>query len=96
MEQAVRIIEQSLSDQLGDKDLFVLLNLLRPDLVFDLDSFRHMAAPNPFINEAAKIIRSNREEWKSLALTQLKKAADTPWGNYNRQYPCASLRKASL
>lgn len=66
--------------QLGDKDLFVLLNLLRPDLVFDLDSFRHMAAPNPFINEAAKIIRSNREEWKSLALTQLKKAADTPWG----------------
>lgn len=66
--------------QLGDKDLFVLLNLLRHDLVFDLDSFRHMAAPNPFINEAAKIIRSNREEWKSLALTQLKKAADTPWG----------------
>ena len=66
--------------QLGDKDLFVLLNLLRPDLVFDLDSFRHMAAPNPFINEAAKIIRSNREEWKSLALMQLKKAADTPWG----------------
>ena len=66
--------------QLGDKDLFVLLNLLRPDLVFDLDSFRHMASPNPFINEAAKIIRSNREEWKSLALTQLKKAADTPWG----------------
>lgn len=66
--------------QLGDKDLFVLLNLLRPDLVFDLDSFRHMAAPNPFINEAAKIIRSNRKEWKSLALMQLKKAADTPWG----------------
>lgn len=34
--------------QLGDKDLFVLLNLLRPDLVFDLDSFRHMASPNPY------------------------------------------------
>lgn len=66
--------------QLGDKDLFVLLNLLRPDLVFDFDSFRHMAAPNPFINEAVKIIRGNREDWQALALKQLKNAADTPWG----------------
>lgn len=66
--------------QLGDKDLFVLLNLLRPDLVFDLDSFRHMAAPNPFINEASKIIRSNQEDWQGAALKALKKAGDTPWG----------------
>ncbi len=66
--------------QLADKDLFVLLNLLRPDLVFDLDSFRHMAEPNPFINEAAKIIRSNQENWQETALQQLKLAGDTPWG----------------
>ena len=66
--------------QLADKDLFVLLNLLRPDLVFDLDSFRHMAEPNPFINEAAKIIRSNQENWQEVALEQLKLAGDTPWG----------------
>ena len=66
--------------QLGDKDLFVLLNLLRPDLVFDLDSFRHMAAPNPFINEASKIIRSNQKDWQVKALDSLKKAGDTPWG----------------
>ena len=66
--------------QLGDKDLFVLLNLLRPDLVFDLDSFRHMAAPNPFINEASKIIRSNQKDWQVKALESLKKAGDTPWG----------------
>lgn len=66
--------------QLGDKDLFVLLNLLRPDLVFDFDSFKHMSAPNPFINEAVKIIRSNKEDWKALAHEQLQKAADTPWG----------------
>lgn len=66
--------------QLADKDLFVLLNLLRPDLVFDLDSFRHMAEPNPFINEAAKIIRSNQENWQEAALEQLKFAGDTPWG----------------
>ena len=66
--------------QLADKDLFVLLNLLRPDLVFDIDSFRHMAKPNPFINEAAKIIRSNQENWQEAALEQLKLAGDTPWG----------------
>ena len=66
--------------QLGDKDLFVLLNLLRPDLVFDLESFRHMAEPNPFINEAAKIIRSNLDDWQTLALEQLKKSSDSPWG----------------
>lgn len=66
--------------QLGDKDLFVLLNLLRPDLVFDLDTFRHMAAPNPFINEAAKIIRSNYGDWQAKALDLLKKAGDTSWG----------------
>ncbi len=66
--------------QLADKDLFVLLNLLRPDLVFDIDSFRHMAAPNPYINEAVKIIRSNQDNWQELALNQLKSAGDTPWG----------------
>ena len=66
--------------QLADKDLFVLLNLLRPDLVFDIDSFRHMAAPNPYINEAVKIIRSNQDNWQGLALNQLKLAGDTPWG----------------
>lgn len=66
--------------QLADKDLYVLLNLLRPDLVIDLNSFRHMAEPNPFINEAAKIIRSNQENWQEVALEQLKLAGDTSWG----------------
>ena len=38
--------------QLGNHDLFVLLNTLRPDLVLDQESFEHMAEPNPFINQA--------------------------------------------
>lgn len=42
--------------QLGDRDLYVLLNLIHSDLVFDYDSFKHMSEPNPFINEAAKLI----------------------------------------
>ena len=66
--------------QLGDKDLFVLLNLLRPDLVFDYDSFAHMSEPNPYINAAAKLIRSNLDNWEEEALDNLIKAGDTNWG----------------
>lgn len=66
--------------QLGDKDLYVLLNLIRPDLVFDYDSFKHMSEPNPFINEAVKLIRGNKENWKEEALDNLVKAGNTNWG----------------
>ena len=66
--------------QLGDKDLFVLLNLLRPDLVFDYESFKHMAEPNPYINEAVKHIRSNHDDWQDIVLENLIKAGNTNWG----------------
>lgn len=66
--------------QLGDRDLYVLLNLIRSDLVFDYDSFKHMSEPNPFINEAAKLIRGNKENWKEEALDNLVKAGNTNWG----------------
>ena len=66
--------------QLGDKDLFVLLNLLRPDLVFDYESFKHMSEPNPFINEAVKQIRGNHENWQESALDNLMEAGNTNWG----------------
>lgn len=66
--------------QLGDKDLYVLLNLIRPDLVFDYESFKHMSEPNPFINEAAKLIRGNKENWKEEALENLINAGNTNWG----------------
>ncbi len=66
--------------QLGDRDLFVLLNLIRPDLVFDYDSFKHMSEPNPFINEAVKLIRGNLADWKEQALDNLIKAGNTNWG----------------
>jgi superfamily II DNA or RNA helicase len=66
--------------QLGNKDLFILLNLLRPELIFDYDSFLHMSEPNPYVNEAAKIIRSNHPDWQKNALNQLQKAGDTSWG----------------
>lgn len=66
--------------QLGNQDLFVLLNTLRPDLVIDQESFRHLAEPNPFINEAVAAARGQREEWAREALKSLDQAVATPWG----------------
>lgn len=66
--------------QLGDQDLYVLLKLLRPDLVFDYESFKHMAEPNPYINDAIKFVRGNKENWQELALERLLDAGKTAWG----------------
>ncbi len=66
--------------QLGNNDLFVLLNTLRPDLIIDQESFLHMAEPNPFINQAVSAMRSQTPEWQNLAMEALDKAVSTPWG----------------
>ena len=66
--------------QLGNQDLFVLLNTLRPDLVIDQESFRHLAEPNPFINEAVAAARGQKEKWTREALKSLDQAVATPWG----------------
>lgn len=44
--------------QLDRHDLFVLLNTLRPDLILDQEGFKHMAEPNPFINQAVDHTRT--------------------------------------
>lgn len=66
--------------QMGNKDLYVLLNLLRPDLVIDRDTFEHMVEPNPFINEAVVSIRTQKENWQKSAISSLGSAAETNWG----------------
>lgn len=66
--------------QLGDHDLFVLLNSLRPDLVIDEASFEEMAAPNPHINRAVSFVRSAQADWKEQALAEFDAAAATSWG----------------
>jgi SNF2 family DNA or RNA helicase len=66
--------------QLGENDLYTLLNVLRPDLVIDPESFNHMAEPNPFINAAVSAMREKNSGWENLALEQLGKAAQTSWG----------------
>ena len=66
--------------QLGSDDLFVLLNLLRPDLIIDRESFQHMAAPNPHINRAIDAARGGAKGWQEEAVAGLEDAASTDWG----------------
>jgi len=66
--------------QLGNHDLFVLLNTLRPDLIIDEESFEHMAEPNPFINQAVSAARARKPGWTHKANAALERAAQTPWG----------------
>ena len=66
--------------QLANSDLFSLLNLLRPDVVIDRQSFEHMSEPNPMINAAVSHARSATEGWQVQALANLQKAKETPWG----------------
>ena len=66
--------------QLGSHDLFVLLKVLRPDLILDEESFNHMAEPNPFINQAVNAARTQEWEWIQNAKEALNQASATAWG----------------
>ena len=66
--------------QLGSHDLFVLLNVLRPDLILDEESFNHMAEPNPFINQAVDAARAQESGWVQRAKESVEQAANTSWG----------------
>jgi ATP-dependent helicase HepA len=66
--------------QLQSEDLFVLLNLLRPDVVLDRQSFVHMSEPNPYLHEAVNVARAALGGWEKDALGALMGAGATPWG----------------
>lgn len=66
--------------QLEYDDLFVLLNLLRPDYVIDKNAFHEMAEPNLFINQAAMLVRGRGTGWQKEALEQINQACNTSWG----------------
>lgn len=61
--------------QMGNQDLFTLLNVLRPDLVIDKASFEFMAEPNPHIHAAANHLRSAAADSQQQATAELKAAA---------------------
>lgn len=66
--------------QLDHDDLFVLLNLLRPDLIIDKNTFYDMSEPNNYINAAAIKVRAQKDNWQEEASEQIALACDTSWG----------------
>lgn len=66
--------------QLEYDDLFVLLNLLRPDLIIDRNTFHDMAEPNEYINMASMLTRAQKNGWKEAGLEQINMACSTAWG----------------
>lgn len=66
--------------QLGSQDLYILLNMLRPDVIVDRESYRYMAEPNPYINQAIFHVRAGETGWNNKAYEALQTAAKTAWG----------------
>lgn len=66
--------------QLGSADLFVLLNLLRPDLILDSASFEYITTPNPHINRAIELARAASPDWQKDTVAALTQAEGTEWG----------------
>lgn len=68
--------------QLRSKNLYTLLNLLRPDLFLDETVFNEMVVPNRYLNQAIRHVRSRKPEasWPADAQQALVRAAMTSWG----------------
>ena len=67
---------------LASRNLFTLVNLLRPDLFPDEAVFREMVEPNRHINQAIRHVRSRQpaDSWIRDAAASLHSAATTSWG----------------
>lgn len=66
--------------QNSNDDLYTLLNLLRPDVVIDKDTFRTMAEPNAYINNLLRIIRNQEEGWQEAGKEEISHILNTTWG----------------
>ncbi len=66
--------------QLHQDDLFVLLNVLRPDLIIDKKTFYDMSEPNEFINAASAAVRNYQSDWQKEVKIQMIAAENTAWG----------------
>lgn len=66
--------------QTSDDDLFTLLNVLRPDVVIDKQTFNMMSRPNAYISDAVRVMRRADEKWQEQAIGALKGVLETQWG----------------
>lgn len=61
-------------------DLYTLLNLLRPDIVIDKETFNTMSEPNVYINSLLRIVRRQEEDWNDEARKEIANILGTTWG----------------
>jgi len=66
--------------QNSDNDLYTLLNLLRPDVVLDKETFKMMSEPNRNINNLLGIIRRQADSWQKEAKSEIAEVLTTSWG----------------
>lgn len=66
--------------QNSNNDLYTLLNLLRPDVVLDKDTFQTMSEPNSFVNNLLRIVRNQEEGWQEAGKQELANILGTTWG----------------
>ena len=58
-----------------------MLNLLRPDLIIDPETFKGMAEPNQFITQAISKCRSKENNWINNVKECLQNCMNTQWGD---------------
>ena len=66
--------------QNSNNDLYTLLNLLRPDVITDKDTFATMSEPNRFINNLLRIVRNQEENWQEAGKAEVSNILSTTWG----------------
>ncbi len=66
--------------QNSNNDLYTLLNLLRPDVVIDKDTFMTMSEPNVYINNLLRIVRNQGEGWQEAGKAEITNILSTAWG----------------
>lgn len=66
--------------QNSNNDLYTLLNLLRPDIVIDKDTFRTMSEPNAYINNLLRIVRNQDDDWHEKGKECIDAILSTDWG----------------
>ena len=66
--------------QNSNNDLYTLLNLLRPDMVVDKDTFLRMSEPNAYVNNLLRIVRNQEAGWQEAGKTEIANILSTSWG----------------
>lgn len=66
--------------QNSNNDLYTLLNLLRPDVVIDKETFNTMSEPNVHINNLLRVVRNQKEDWRDEGRKEIAGILESTWG----------------